>query len=215
MKLKSQTWSRIIFKINQLSGLINKNFDPKTLNYKVTHQEVEFFLNKIEYDTDYFQFIRYYTQWKYIILATIIIILLIAIILLSVFQFWKWSLGLISIAILLSLLLTVLSTKVYKFYTSYLLRIVRDNVHLANELCFLNKRLYMFPSRELKFIALYIIPLDTSLSAIIHNVHIDKESKKKFEERASVEELILSRDNYLDRLNLKNFRNNFVRDFNI
>lgn len=216
MKLKSKTWSRIVFRINPLSGIINKNFDPKDLNDKVSINEIECVLRKIEYDTDNFQFLRYYTHWKYIILGTISVLLIIVILLYGVFRLWNWGIALTIVIFLLSLILTYLATRVFKNESIKLNRIIKDNIHLANELFYLKKRLYMMACNEFKFIAIYIIPIGINLSAIIHNIYIDKTSSKKIEEEGPSQQVFLNDTQpKISGKYYMNFKNNFITDFNI
>ena len=216
MKLKSKTWSHVIFKINNLSGTINKNFDSKLLNNKANKYEVELILTKIEYETENFRFIRYYTHWKYIVLSTIIILVLIVIVIFSAFQEWKLGIGLLIIIFLLSILMIVLSTRVFERFSKKIKRIIKDNIHLANEIVFLKKRLFMMACNEFKFIAIYIIPLEINFPAIIHNLYIVKnKDKNDEEERPSIQQILERRGFKLDGNKYSNFKNNYITDFNI
>lgn len=212
MKIPTKTWSRVRFKINRLNGIVSKKFDPEDLKNKVTEEEVIKILIKIEKETNYFHFLRFYTQCKLIILICIFILTITSILLFSVEKDFQKGMILMIMACLFSLLLLYISIPCYKNGIKALAEIVNENIFMANENIFLQRRLYMMADKQYRFIVIYIVPLAVNLGVLIHNSIIVNRTTP-IEEFPSIQEIINLKKNGSVISKLANYRRNQIPDF--
>jgi hypothetical protein len=212
MKFTKKTWSRVRFKINRLNGTISKKFNPENLKNKVTEEEVVKILIKLEKETNNFHFLRFYTQFKIIILICIIILTLTGILLFAIVKDFTTGMILVSIACLFALLLLYLSFPCYKNGIRPLAEIVNENIFMANENIFLQRRLYMLADKEYRFIVIYIVPLAVNLGVLIHNSLIVNRTNP-IEEFPSIQEIINLKKNGSLGNKFTNMRKNYITDF--
>jgi hypothetical protein len=152
-------WDQILFKIDPLKGIINKNISDEDLKrVNVKKEQLENVLSNLELDTLRFRSLRCYTKSKYCLTISLIIITLSLIIVLAV------SLDLVASLILLSFVI------LFAFYLGLILRFCRKRVVKgityrtnptlteANNKLFLNNNFYMMPTPDLTYIALYQVP---------------------------------------------------------
>ncbi len=213
-----KTWSRVIFKINQCTGRIHKKFDPKTLHHKLKLNEAVSIFNYIELQTNHFSIIRSITKIKIFLFISITFLIVLFIVSLCVLKNENLAIIFAVSSIVLSLLLFLLTTILFKKFTRGIHKTLHEKTCNINESILIKKRLYMVPDNNFKYISIYIIPLGINLSVLIHNLMSstnDSDLKEKNEKPLSFQELInVNKRRSIFTAKYTNFKNNYITGVN-
>jgi hypothetical protein len=202
----NKDWNRVIFNIDQINGKIQKNSNNSDILNKVRIEDIQAILSVIESKTNNFRIIRRYTKCKICLFVEIFLLTVFAILCLSVYNNFVLASVLIAIAVVIVSCLLFLTLKLFKLCTKNTKKIVEEELFKANQRIFLRRSLYMVPCKNLKFIAIYILPKTLNLSVLIHNYNLHDLSN----DQATGDEILKVNRKSLFEAKYTNFNNNYI-----